>query len=269
MGTHRVAGLWAVLLTTLIVLGGALPAHAYDNPELLPDHPTPVIDLAKAFTDPQRSNLEKRLNQVEESTGWKLRVLTQYERTPGRAVKEFWGLDESSLLLVADPRGGNLLNFNVGDAFFALMPRTYWVELQTRFGNQYYVKDHGEDGAILDALNAVEICLERGGCQVVPGLPLEQWLWTLTTSVLGGVIAGFAAYPRKEGDVVAWSWLLLLSPLWVMLFGVFGIAPVITRTSDVLPLLRNSLGFIGGAVLAYLIAQSTVGRKLSSDPDQS
>ena len=154
MGTHRIAGLWAVLLTTLITLTGALPVHAYDNPELLPDHPTPVIDLAKAFTDPQRSSLEKRLNDVEASTGWKLRVLTQYERTPGRAVKEFWGLDESSLLLVADPRGGNLLNFNVGDAFFALMPRTYWVELQTRFGNQYYVKEHGEDGAIVDALNA-------------------------------------------------------------------------------------------------------------------
>ena len=194
MGTHRIAGLWALLLTTLITLTGALPAHAYDNPELLPDHLTPVIDLAKAFTDPQRSNLEKRLNQVEESTGWKLRVLTQYERTPGRAVKEFWGLDESSLLLVADPRGGNLLNFNVGDAFFALMPRTYWVELQTRFGNQYYVKEHGEDGAIIDALNAVEVCLERGGCQVVPGLPLEQWLWTLTTSAVGGLIAGCLLY---------------------------------------------------------------------------
>ena len=125
------------------------------------------------------------------------------------------------------------------------------------------------DGSILDALNAVEICLERGGCQVVPGLPLEQWLWTLTTSILGGLIAGFAAYPRKEGETVAWAWLLLLSPLWIMLFGVFGIAPVITRTSDVLPLLRNSMGFLGGAVAAYLIAQATVGRQLNKETDQS
>ena len=182
-------------------------------------------------------------------------------------MKEFWGLDESSLLLVADPRGGNLLNFNVGDAFFALMPRTYWVELQTRFGNQYYVKEHGEDGAIIDALNAVEVCLERGGCQVVPGLPLEQWLWTLTTSAVGGLIAGFAAYPRKEGETVAWAWLLLLSPLWVMLFGVFGIAPVITRTSDVLPIVRNGVGFLTGGVVAYFIAQATVGRRLNEEPD--
>ena len=273
MATHRVerlwSAMWAGLLVVLGVFGTASPCLAYDNPELLPDHPTPVIDLARAFSDNQRAGLEKSLDQFEQNTGWKLRVLTQYERTPGLAIREFWGLDERSLLVVADPRGGNLLNFNVGDALFALMPRTYWVELQTRFGNQYYVKDHGEDGAILDALNAVEICLDRGGCQFVPGLPLEQWLWTLTTSVLGGVIAGFAAYPRKEGDVVAWSWLLLLSPLWVMLFGVFGIAPVVTRTSDVLPLLRNSLGFIGGAVIAYLIAQATVGRQLNTDQDQS
>jgi hypothetical protein len=141
------------------------------------------------------------------------------------------------------------------------------VELQTRFGNQYYVKDNGEDGAVLDALNAVEICLERGGCQVVPGLPLEQWLLTLSTSVLGGLVAGFAAYPRKDEETIAWSWLLLLSPLWVMLFGVFGIAPVITRTSDLLPILRNSMGFLGSAVGAYLIAQATVGRRLQNDAE--
>ena len=227
--------MWAALLLLVVTLTFAPPARAYDNPDLLPDHPTPVIDLARIFSDSQRASLEESLDQVEQDSGWKLRVLTQYERTPGLAVRSFWGLDESSLLVVADPRGGNLLNFNVGDALFALMPRTYWVELQTRFGNQYYVKDHGEDGAVLDALNAVEICLDRGGCQVVPGLPMEQWLWTLTTSVLGGLIAGFAAYPRKEGETIAWAWLLLLSPLWVMLFGVFGIAPVITRTADVLP----------------------------------
>ena len=267
MGAHHISRLWAALLVLVVSWTVASPAQAYDNPELLPDHATPVIDLAKVFSEPQRTQLERNLERIEAETGWKLRVLTQYERTPGLAIRDFWGLDESSLLLVADPRGGNLLNFNVGDAFFALMPRTYWVELQTRFGNQYYVKDNGEDGAVLDALNAVEICLERGGCQVVPGLPLEQWLLTLSTSVLGGLVAGFAAYPRKNEDTVAWSWLLLLSPLWVMLFGVFGIAPVITRTSDLLPILRNSLGFLGSAVGAYLIAQATVGRRLQNDAE--
>ena len=91
----------------------------------------------------------------------------QYERTPGLAAQS--GTDESSLLLVADPRGGNL-QFQRRGCFFLDAPDVLG-ELQTRFGNQYYVKDNGEDGAVLDAPNAVEICLERGGRQVVPGLP--------------------------------------------------------------------------------------------------
>ncbi|MCT0249156.1 TPM domain-containing protein [Synechococcus sp. CS-205] len=260
-------GVLAAAVLLLVPLGGAAGgmAQAADNPSLLPDHPTPVIDLARALTDGQRSSLEQQLDEFEASSGWKLRVLTQYERTPGLAVKEFWGLDERSVLLVADPRGGNLLNFNVGDALFALMPRTFWVELQTRFGNQYYVRDHGEDGAIVDALTAVETCLDRGGCQVVPGLPQEQWLLTFCTSALGGLIVGFAGYPRKQGEVVAWSWVLLLSPLWVMLFVIFGLGPVVTRTSDWLPVLRNGLGFLGSAVAAYLIAQKTVGQPTAGE----
>ncbi len=268
---RSIVGCLAALVLLLAPLGGAPGGmvQAADNPSLLPDHPTPVIDLARALTDGQRASLEEHLEAFEASSGWKLRVLTQYERTPGLAVKEFWGLDERSLLLVADPRGGNLLNFNVGDALFALMPRTFWVELQTRFGNQYYVRDHGEDGAIVDALSAVETCLERGGCQVVPGLPQEQWLLTFCTSLLGGLIVGFAGYPRKQGDVVAWSWVLLLSPLWVMLFVVFGLGPVVTRTSDLLPVLRNALGFLGGALAAYLIAQKTMGPPAVRDGSSS
>jgi hypothetical protein len=253
------------LATALLCLGLILPlagqeAWAYDNPELLPDHPTPVIDLAKALTDGQRNALESELDEFERTSGWKLRVLTQYERTPGLAVRDFWNLDQRSLLLVADPRGGNLLNFNVGDAFFSLMPRTFWVELQTRYGNQYYVRDHGEDGAILDALHAVKGCLAMGGCQVVPGLPQEQWLLTLCTSVLGGLIVGIAAFPRSLERTIEWTWVLLLSPLWLILFGVFGVAPIVTRTNDLLPLARNGLGFLGAAVIAYLIAQQTVGK---------
>tara|TARA_B100000965_G_scaffold199118_1_gene166218 strand:- start:837 stop:1640 length:804 start_codon:yes stop_codon:yes gene_type:complete len=235
---------------------------AYDNPDLLPKEQTPIIDLAKALSEKQRLDLETSLNSYEEETGWKIRVLSQYEKTPGLAVKDYWGLDETSLLIIADPRGGNLLSFNVGDAYFALMPRIFWVELQTRYGNQFYVRDNGEDGAILASIKAVETCLDRGGCEVVPGLPQEQWQWTLLTSLLGGIIAGFAASPRKSNESFSIGWLLLLSPLWIMLFGIFGIAPVVTRTNDLLPLMRNILGFIGSAIGAYLIAE----RKFK-DPD--
>ena len=145
------------------------PTFAINNPDLLPEEKTPVIDLAKTLSPNQRETLEKNLNKIEIQSGWKIKYLSQFDSTPGIAIKDYWDLDDTSLLIVADPRGGNLLNFNVGEAYFSFMPRLFWVELQTRFGNQYYVKDHGEDGAVLDAINSIEICLERGGCQVVPG----------------------------------------------------------------------------------------------------
>lgn len=227
-------------------------AHAYNNPDLLPAVQTPIIDLAKALTEKQEAVLAKDLEDFEQETGWKLRVLTQFERTPGIAVKDYWGLDDHSVLLVADPRGGNLLNFSVGDDFYPLMPRTFWIELQTRFGNQFFVREHGEDQSILEALSSIKTCLRQGGCKVVPGLPPEQWVLTLITSVVGGVVCGFAAKPRKEGQIVAWQWALIFSPLWGILFIAFGIGPVITRTTDWLPLFRNFAGFAAGALAAYL-----------------
>jgi energy-converting hydrogenase Eha subunit A len=227
-------------------------ALAYENPDLLPDTPTPVVDLAKSLTSIQEDKLVRELENFETDTGWKLRVLTQFDRTPGRAVINFWGLDDKSILLVADSRGGNILSFSVGDAVYELLPRTFWIELQTRFGNLYFVRENGEDQAILQTLNTVETCLRQGGCNVVPGLPREQWLLTLITSIIGGVICGFAAQPRKEGQVFAWQWALIFSPLWGILFIAFGIAPVITRTSEWLPLVRNIAGFLMGVLVAYL-----------------
>ena len=228
------------------------PAYAFDNPELLPDEVTPVVDLGKTLNVVQEENLVEELNQFEDETGWQLRVLTQYDRTPGRAVIKFWGLNDRSILLVADSRGGNILSFAVGDDVYELLPRTFWIELQTRFGNLYYVREKGEDQAIIDALQTVEGCLRQGGCNVVPGLPREQWILTLITSVIGGVICGFAAQPREEGQVVAWQWALIFSPLWGILFLAFGIGPVVTRTSDWLPLVRNISGFLIGVLVAYL-----------------
>jgi hypothetical protein len=243
------------ILLAVILWAPAPAAYAYENPDLLPDHATNVIDLAKALTPIQAENLSQELGAFEQETGWKLRVLTQYDRTPGRAVKDFWGLDKKSFMLVADPRGGNLLNFSVGDDYYPLMPRTFWIELQTRFGNQFFVREHGEDESILETIHTLQICLRRGGCQFVPGLPREQWVLTLITSILGGVICGFAALPRKKGQLVAWQWALIFSPLWGILFIAFGIGPVVTRTSDWLPLARNIGGFVLGAVGAFLAPQ--------------
>jgi len=239
----------AVVLMTWVI---STPAWAFDNPDLLPPAPTNIIDLADSLATLQQDRLDKQLSTFEAETGWKLRVLTQFDQTPGRAVKSFWGLDDRSVMLVADPRGGNLLNFSVGDGLYDLMPRTFWVELQTRYGNQFFVRENGEDGSIVSALESIELCLQQGGCSVVPGLPQEQWILTFITSVVGGVICGLAAQPRKEGQTFAWQWALIFSPLWGILFLAFGIGPVVTRTADWLPVTRNVAGFILGTVVAYL-----------------
>jgi hypothetical protein len=245
-------GLIACFLTLLTWMTMPAPARAVNNPELLPDQVTPVVDLANYLPKLQEESLIQTINGFEEQTGWKLRVLTQYDRSPGRAVINFWGLDDKSILLVADGRGGNLLAFSIGDAVYELLPRTFWIELQARFGNLYYVRDNGENNAIAQSLETVKTCLLGGGCRVVPGLPREQWLLTLATSIAGGIISGVAAVPRKEGQKFAWQWVLIMSPLWGILFISFGIGPVVSRTSDWLPLARNFMGFAVGALVAYL-----------------
>ena len=227
-------------------------ALAVNNPELLPDTVTPVVDLANFLPTLQEESLVEEIQSFEAETGWKMRVLTQYDQTPGRAVIKYWGLDDKSILLVADGRGGNILAFSIGDDVYELLPRTFWIELQTRFGNMYYVRENGENNAIVEALTAVKGCLLQNGCNVVPGLPREQWILTLISSTLGGVILGIAAIPRKEGQMVAWQWALIISPLWGILFIAFGIGPVVTRTADILPLFRNIIGFLLGVVVAFL-----------------
>jgi hypothetical protein len=243
----------ALIICLTISFYNPTVAYAIDAPELLPAEMTNVIDLGKFLSDFQETKLDREISEFETKTGWKLRVLTQVDLTPGRAVKNFWGLNERSVLLVADSRDRNLLNFNVGDAVYNLLPRGFWIELQSRYGNQFYVREQGQDQAILASMAAITTCLAQDGCNVVPGLPQEQWVLTLITSILGGLIFGFAGQPRREGETFALRWALILTPLWGMLFVAFGILPVITRTADWLPITRNVAGFIGGAIIAYLI----------------
>ena len=86
--------LFGLVLCVGIWVAGPGVAYGFDNPELLPQNQTPIIDLAKALTKTQANNLEQKLNDFENDTGWKLRVLTQQDKTPGRAVKDYWNLDE-------------------------------------------------------------------------------------------------------------------------------------------------------------------------------
>ena len=219
----------------------------------LPQPEVAVLDLADQLTDGQEEKLDRQLKQLEADTGWKLRVLTQADRTPGLQVKEYWKLNNKSVLMVADPRGGNLLAFNVGLGVREVLPRTFWIELQSRYGNQFFVRDNGKSTSILTTVDTLDRCFRDGGCAVVPGLPDEQWALTLALSIAGGIVCGFASKPRKPDELFSWQWALMFAPLWLTLFGAFGLGPVLNRTSDWLPITRNVLGFVGAVLVANLI----------------
>ncbi|MEO1134711.1 MAG: TPM domain-containing protein, partial [Cyanobacteria bacterium J06639_1] len=169
----------------------------------------------------------------------------------------------------ADPRGGNLLAFNVGDAVRPILPRTFWIELQSRFGNQFFVEERGENSAIQATVDTLDLCFRQGGCRVVPGLPDEQWLLTLITSVAGGIVCGFAGKPRNPGEIFNWQWALIFSPLWLILFVAFGLGPVLSRTGELLPVARNGLGFLAGVLTIYVLPFPAVAQaSASSETDE-
>ena len=58
-------GLKALLSLSALLVMFAAPVGAIDNPDLLPDHPTPVIDLAKALSQTQRQSLETSLDAFQ------------------------------------------------------------------------------------------------------------------------------------------------------------------------------------------------------------
>ena len=61
---------------------------------------------------------------IEDETGVKLRLLAQnYPETPGLAVRDYWAVDDDTVVFVADPTFGGILNFNVGSNIDLRVPR--------------------------------------------------------------------------------------------------------------------------------------------------
>ncbi|CAI0471397.1 unnamed protein product [Linum tenue] len=109
---------------------------------------------------------ERRLTQeiaeIEKETGFKLRVLAQnYPDTPGLAIRDFWQVDDRTVVFVADPTFGNILNFNVGASVDLDIPRSFWSRLAGKYGNIFYWKEKGEDASIEAAVMAISSCLRE------------------------------------------------------------------------------------------------------------
>ncbi|KAI9122296.1 hypothetical protein K1719_006985 [Acacia pycnantha] len=148
-----------------VFLGGIGLAEAkvgVNKPELLPKEFSTVIDVAGFLSDGQEKRLAQEIASLEKDTGFKLRVLAQnYPETPGLAVKDFWQVDDRTIVFVADPTFGNILNFNVGATVDLDIPRSFWSRLAGKYGNIFYWKEKGEDASIDAAVTAISTCLRE------------------------------------------------------------------------------------------------------------
>ncbi|CAA0829724.1 Thylakoid lumenal 15.0 kDa protein 2-chloroplastic [Striga hermonthica] len=143
-------------------VGSAEGKAGVNKPELLPKEFTTVIDVAGFLSDGQEKRIAQEIDELEKDTGYKLRVLAQnYPDTPGLAIKDFWNVDDSTIVFVADPTFGNIINFNVGASVDLDIPRSFWSRLAGKYGNIFYWKEKGEDASIEAAVMAVSTCLRE------------------------------------------------------------------------------------------------------------
>ncbi|KAL2554346.1 Thylakoid lumenal 15.0 kDa protein 2 [Forsythia ovata] len=151
-----------VLALSFTGVGFAEGKVGVNKPELLPKEFTSVIDVAGFLSDGQEKRLAQEIAALETDTGFKLRVLAQnYPDTPGLAIKDFWKVDDRTIVFVADPTFGNILNFNVGATVDLDIPRSFWSQLAGKYGNIFYWKEKGEDASIESAVMAISACLRE------------------------------------------------------------------------------------------------------------
>jgi hypothetical protein len=173
------------------------------------------------------------------------------------------------VVVIVDPSAPNILSFKWGRQINPLLSRTFFTELSSRFGNVFNVREEGDAGAVLAAVAALEDCLSRdGGCAVVPGLPRDQYVFTLVTSLAGGLVCGSALRIEPQGFVrQSWVWAVLFFPLWGVLFLSFGLGPVLMRTDDVAPVAGNAAGFLASA--AVVLFQDKIARAVGLTAPQA
>jgi hypothetical protein len=149
-----------------------------NRPELLPKGPVvPLIDTGNFLAKGQEKRIIEKLNALEQATGYKLRILCQaYPETPGLAIKDYWKIDDNTVVLVADKGEGfnrqgiptNLINLNIGKNLDLVLSNQFWNRLTNKLGNQPYVKAFGADTAVLNSVEAITFCLQDGNCKDLP-----------------------------------------------------------------------------------------------------
>ena len=149
-----------------------------NRPELLPKGAvSPLIDVGNFLAKGQEKKVIEKLDQLEKKTGFKLRVLCQaYPETPGLAIKDYWNLDDNSVVVVVDRGEGfnrkgipsNIINLNIGKNVEGVLSNQFWNRVTNKLGNQPYVKAVGADTAVMNTVEAITFCLQDGDCLDLP-----------------------------------------------------------------------------------------------------
>jgi hypothetical protein len=235
------------------------------------DDAHPIIDIAKVIPRDKFIPLTNQLIAIEKDTGYRLRVYTNYrdnnaQQTISREdLRSGWKTEQpNTIVVLVDPSAPNILQFKYSRGVERKLPRQFFSELSSRFGNVFNIRETGEAAAVTETIDALTTCLRREeGCRVVPGLANDEYYFTLGASIAGGIVAGAAFRIQPQGWVKqSYVWALLFSPLWFVLFFSFGIGPVVTRTSDVMPVVGNCLGFLGAVGLVVYQREIAQGVRL-------
>ncbi|CAI5471269.1 unnamed protein product [Closterium sp. Yama58-4] len=227
-----------------------------------------VLDGARLLTESQRGAMLRQLSDLESRDGWRIRVATRYgveSGLNGKQIRDLWQPSDQTVIVVADVASPNILSFSIGEAVRSKLPYQFFTELQSRYGNQFFVRQEGESEALTRSVDAIRTCLaEPNGCLKVPGLVDDLYFLTLGVSIAAGAVFGFSARLPPQGQVEAsWQWVAIFSPLWLFLLLAFGVFPVVDRTADLEPLIKNLLGFAGSAGAVYMtpiLGESPVAR---------
>ncbi|KAJ9526893.1 hypothetical protein QJQ45_017728 [Haematococcus lacustris] len=119
---------------------------------------TRVFDGARIIGVEKAQQLDSQLASFEERTGWRLRVFTSYgrdARPSDDTLREVWQPDSRTVIIDFDTSNPNLTKLvhlgsllpaagggcGAGDQVLAKLRRPWWAELQSRFGNLFFIRE--------------------------------------------------------------------------------------------------------------------------------
>lgn len=261
---QRLAAAAAAAALSLPLLLAPVPPAALAQAAISVSPSDVVVDAARLIPDGKEPALAARIRALEEANGkegggggggFRVRLATRFRDDPAAPtdddLRRAWRPDPRTVVVLADPSAPNMLRILPGEATGAKLSRGFFLELAARFGNLFVRREDGGDGAALErAMDTLLSCLEsREGCSVVPGLPEDQRNLTTVFAAAAGFVAGFASRVRPFSSGPVWSGLAVFSPLWGSLLVNFGLAPILVRTDDRLPILLNLAVFAAGVAL--------------------